>query len=328
MIKMKDPRQNALFDTFRSILSPSTYERLLSGWQGVFRCAILELLPADALAEHFDPKMGKPTKELYSMAGLLLIQEFQNWTTQRAVDEYIFDASVQFALNLEPAGQDLSTRTLERYRRLFREDDLAMDVMNKVTSRLTQLLELDVSKQRLDSTHVKSDMATFGRTRLMGVAIRRFLTQLKRHDHDAFTAIPEAIRLRYVASEGQMFAAVKGSEAHRKLRQDVAEDLHWLIARFEHEAIHAGRSTFQAMVRLFSEQCEVIEEGVQVKKKTGGYESVTASAENNSPKTQNHPCQVPVRLLASCRDEASASAAPVSTESACTPPGNPAPCDT
>ena len=73
MIKMKDPRQNALFDTFRSILSPSTYERLLSGWQGVFRCAILELLPADALAQHFDPQMGHPTKELYSMAGLLLI---------------------------------------------------------------------------------------------------------------------------------------------------------------------------------------------------------------------------------------------------------------
>ena len=104
----------------------------------------------------------------------------------------------------------------------------------------------------------------------MGVAIRRFLTQLKRHDHDAFTAIPEAIRLRYVASEGQMFAAVKGSEAHRKLRQDVAEDLHALIARFEHDAVHASRSTFQAMVRLFSEQCEVVDEGVQVKKATGG----------------------------------------------------------
>ena len=58
MIKMKDPRQNALFDTFRSILSPLAYERLLSGWQ------------------------------------------------------------------------ELSTRTLECYRKLFRENDLAMDVMS------------------------------------------------------------------------------------------------------------------------------------------------------------------------------------------------------
>ena len=73
MIKMKDPRQNTLFDTFRSILSDTAYKKLLSGWQGVFRCAILELLPADALAQHFDPQMGHPTKELYSMAGLLLI---------------------------------------------------------------------------------------------------------------------------------------------------------------------------------------------------------------------------------------------------------------
>jgi len=254
MIHMKDPRQNLLFDTFRSILSSSAYKRLLSGWQGVFRCAILELMPADALAENFDPTMGQPTKELYSMAGLILIQEFQNWTAERAVEEYIYDASVQFALNLEPAGQDLSTRTLERYRKLFRENDLAVKVMSDVTSKLAELLELDVTKQRLDSTHVKSDMATFGRTRLMGVAIRRFLTQLKRHGQEAYEALPETIRSRYAASEGRMFADVKGTDAHRKLRQDVAEDLHFLIARFEHDAQHSRRwcGSFRSSARWWT----------------------------------------------------------------------------
>ncbi|MGD0039542.1 MAG: hypothetical protein ABSE84_03830, partial [Isosphaeraceae bacterium] len=34
-------------------------------------------------------------------------------------------------------------------------------------------LELDISCQRLDSTHVFSHMASFGRTKLMAVAVKR-----------------------------------------------------------------------------------------------------------------------------------------------------------
>ena len=40
---------------------------------------VLELMPADALAAHFHDVIGRPTKELYSVAGLLLIKEFMNW---------------------------------------------------------------------------------------------------------------------------------------------------------------------------------------------------------------------------------------------------------
>ena len=52
--------------------------------------------------------------------------------------------------------------------------------MADVTARLVALLEITINRQRLDSTHVFSDMASFGRTRLMGVAIKRFLTQVIR----------------------------------------------------------------------------------------------------------------------------------------------------
>jgi hypothetical protein len=63
---LEDPRQTELFDVFADILSPVAYRRLTSGWQHLFRCAILKLMPAGKLAQHFDPAMGRPTKELYS----------------------------------------------------------------------------------------------------------------------------------------------------------------------------------------------------------------------------------------------------------------------
>ena len=271
MHKIVNPKQTRLFDPFDNVLTEKTRKRLLDGWAGVFRHVILELMPVETISGHFDPAMGRPTKELYSMAGLLLIKEFMDWTKDEALDAYSFRMDIHYALNLEPVTHDISMRTLERYINLFEDDDLAKSVMLEITVTLVGLLELNIDKQRLDSTHIFSDMASFGRTRLMGVAIKRFLTQLKRHDPKAYELLDEQLRKRYAPGVNQLFADTKkDSESRRLLRQQVAEDMYLLIRRFADTAEHAGRGTYKAMERIFYEQCEVHEEKVCVKKKTGG----------------------------------------------------------
>ena len=79
-----------------------------------------------------------------------------------------------------------------------------MRVHDEVTVKLVEELELDLSRQRLDSSHVFSTMATFGRTRLMGVTIKRFLTQVKRHDAAAYCPVRQnkkSSRLDHTAHE-------------------------------------------------------------------------------------------------------------------------------
>src|SRR3954463_15161808 len=228
MIHAVDPRQNPLFDPFDGII-PAVGRRIIAdGWQGVFRHVILEVMPVAEVGSHFSDSMGAPTKELYSMAGLVFLADFFTWTPQEAIEAYIFRSDVQYALNLEP-GAAVCTRTLERYQRLFRDDDLAARVFKDVTTRLIDLLELDVSRQRLDSTHVFSHMATFGRTKLMAVAIKRFLTQLQRHDPDAYAALPEDLRLRYAPAQARLFADAKDAQARARCRQQAADDLYFLI---------------------------------------------------------------------------------------------------
>ena len=82
-------------------------------------------MPAQKLAEHFDPTLGRPTKKLYSTAGMLFIMEFRNWTHDAAADAYMFNLDVQYALHLKPENQSRCRRTIERYIRLFRTDELA-----------------------------------------------------------------------------------------------------------------------------------------------------------------------------------------------------------
>ncbi len=270
MQRIVNPRQTRLFDPYKPFLTPANRQWLEENWPGVFRHVILELMPVGALQEHFHPTLGRPTQELYSMAGLLLLKEWMNWTEGQAVNAYRFHAEVQYALNLEFVGHDLSVRTLERYQKDFEEDELAQQVMHDVTTCLVRVLGTRIDQQRLDSTHVFSDMAQLGRTRLMGVAIKRFLTQVQRHDPAAYATLPEALRQRYVPSEHQLFGAVgKDRTSRRLLRQQVAEDLYQLLRQFADQPAHANRTSYQAMDRIFHEQCAVQEEKVTVKEKTG-----------------------------------------------------------
>ena len=271
MQRIVNPKQTRLFDAFDSVLTEKTRKRLLDGWPGIFRHVILELMPVDAISEHFDPVMGRPTKELYSMAGLLLIQEFMDWTKDEALDAYSFSMNVHYALNLEPVTHDISKRTLERYMRLCEENGVAKATMDAITVKLVEVLGIRIDKQRLDSTHIFSDMASFGRTRLMGVAIKRFLTQVIRHNKQDYRALDEQLRRRYAPGVNQLFADTKkDSESRRLLRRQVAEDMYYLIQRFADVDEYTRKDTYKALDRIFYEQCEVHEDKVCVKDKTGG----------------------------------------------------------
>ena len=113
-----------------------------------------------------------------------------------------------------------------------------------------------MSRQRLDSTHVFSHMARFGRTKLLAVAIKRFLTQLQRHAPDTYATLPEDLRQRYQPSQARLFADAKDAEARARCRQQVAEDLRFVIDRFADRDDLANRSTYKALITIFDQRCE------------------------------------------------------------------------
>jgi hypothetical protein len=269
MIHTVDPRQNRLFDPFDGVIPPVGRRIIGEGWQGVFRHVLLLVMPVESLAKTFSDSMGAPTKDLYSMAGLVFLTDFFGWTASEAVEAYIFRSDVQYALNLEP-GVEVCSRTIERYQKHFRDDNLANHVFENVTTELIKGLDLDVSRQRLDSTHLLSNMANFGRTKLMAVAIKRFLTQVKRHDSDAYAALPEDFRKRYEAAQARLFADAKDAEARAGCRQQAAEDLRFVIDHFADRADLIKRSSYQVLITIFDQQCELSDGKIVVKAKTGG----------------------------------------------------------
>ena len=272
MINIKDPQQRLLFDPFADILSDTNRKALLESWPGVFRHVILQLMPVDIVSQHFSRRFGRPTKELYSMAGLILIAEFHGWTWEEAVIAYRFHLDVQYALNLAPSGgNELSRATYFRYMKLFVENEIAARVMHDVTSHLIEGCEIKVREQRLDSTHVFSDMASFGRTRMMGVTVRRFLARVRRLAVDAYEGLDEGLRERYAPGEHKLFGGKGEDKEQRRLqRRQVAEDMHCLIRLFGDDPRLNRTKAYRMLETVFYQQCEVKEERVVVRDKTGG----------------------------------------------------------
>jgi hypothetical protein len=226
--------------------------------EGVMRRSILKLLPAEKLGERFHEFLGRPSKELYAMCGLMLLAEFRDLTIDQAASAWSFDASVQYALNLPRDRQYLCARTLDTYRQLLREDESAQGIFEEVTAALVQELGVEIGRQRLDSTHVLSNMAKFGRLKLLAVTTKRFMTQLKRHHLEDYEALPEEIRVRYGVAESRIFGfGSKNPVPREEALQTVGEDMVVLLERFAEMAAIASRSSYKAMDRVFKEHCEV-----------------------------------------------------------------------
>lgn len=283
MIRIKDPREVELFDRFAELLGPSAYRRMKEGWQGGFRACILYLLSStvEKFADRRSMLTGPETKELFSMAGLMAVKEYFKWTNEDAIDHYNADLLLQYALNIDQ-GEEISRATFFRYQKLFREEDTARDAMRLITDELLKKAHIDLSEQRLDSTHVLGNMAVFSRRRLMHHTIYAFLTQLKRHHDQQFLALPEDFRSRYTSDDGWCFAenspmlTLHYGNTKATPEEQLGYDMRLLIERFHADIVISNGTKYKLMARVFGEQ--FVDDGkVSLKKNPGGQVLVNPS---------------------------------------------------
>ncbi|MDX9819281.1 MAG: hypothetical protein RBT16_10235, partial [Desulfococcus multivorans] len=79
MIKVKNPNQLHIFDPW-DFLTPKRRQMLDTGWPGLFREIVLPTIPVSEVFEHFSSSFGRPTKELFSTLGALILQQAFDFT--------------------------------------------------------------------------------------------------------------------------------------------------------------------------------------------------------------------------------------------------------
>ena len=259
MIYTKDHKTRDMFDPF-PFLGLKRKQRIEESWAKVFREHILPTLPVEKVFSKYDPVMGAPTKELYAMLGLMLIQQMHDLTDEEAVDQFAYNLQWQYALNItstSDADAYVSPKTLWTMRDTLTEKGLYAALFNEVATKLSEVFAVDISKQRFDSVHVFSNMRHLGRIGLFVKTIRKFLVNLKRHHKELYDALDTVLADRYMTKKGEsVFSLVKPSESTKTLAA-LADDVFTLLERFRGNEPVVAMSTYQLLARLLKEQCIV-----------------------------------------------------------------------
>ena len=268
MITVNDHRTHRLFDPWE-YLGPKRRKLLDTSWSGVFRKYLLEKLPVKKIAKHFDEVMGRPSKELYTAIGSLMLQQLHDLSDPDVTMSLAFNEAWHYALDItdeSDAGKYISERTLRTYRKILIKEDLDRVLFETLTDSLIKAFGVDTTKQRIDSTLIQSNMRKLGRIRIFATTIRKFLKKLKRTHPDLFNTLVEPeFGDRYLSKKpGGCFSRVRPSEAGKTLNE-LAEDLLYLVELFSSNDNVVILSEHKLLKRVLREQCRVTGSGKDVK---------------------------------------------------------------
>ena len=257
MIHTKDHKTLDMFTPF-PFLGPKRKARIEASWAKLFREEVLPVLPVHKVHTYYHKSKGAPTKELYAMLGLLLLQQMHDLTDEEAVDQFAYNIQWHYALNITSVDDTdayVCPKTLWTMRSILSEPALHAALFESITERLARVFSVDVSKQRIDSVHIFSNMRHLGRIGLFVKTIKKFLINLKRHHKDLYEIIPGELSGRYMTKQGEaIFSMVRPTESMNTLGT-LAADVFTLVEQFKDNEPVVAMSSYQLLQRLFREQC-------------------------------------------------------------------------
>lgn len=259
MIRIKNHKQRQLFDPWRH-LSPKRRRMLDEDWPGLFREHLLEELPVDQMLPHFTDGVGRPSKELHTVLGVLLLQQTMDLTDKATIEQLCFNIQWHYALNIPEESDDakyISEKTLYSMRQVMIDNHLDETMFDAISDKLAMVFGVDTKDQRIDSVHIKSNMRRLGRITIFSQTIFKFLVNLKRHHRVLFDAIDENIIARYWGKKAiATFSMVKPSESEKTLKT-VSTDLFDLIEQFKDQPAVCSMHSYKLMQRVLADQCNL-----------------------------------------------------------------------
>ncbi len=231
MITLRDRKTGKLFDPWES-WGEKRRKLLDRCWAGVFRRHLLEQLPAAKLTDRLTDSFGRPSKDLHVALGALVLQQLHDLTDAATVETVSFNIAWHYALDIQHTSDSyICQRTLRTYRGWVIDQGLDEELFEQLADPLINAFSVDTTRQRIDSTAVRSAMRTMTRLGILVAAVSTFLRELARHDLALHAQVDPEDVSRLVEREGECFGFGKPSETKRQL-PEVAQVLADPLTRY------------------------------------------------------------------------------------------------
>ena len=201
MFRARDPQESLWQSQF--LVTPKKAKRLEGSWAEVFRNEALPLIDEALFAPMYCADNGRPNRAVQTVLGVHLLKEMFNLTDGEALEQLEFNLFWHHALRLDIEETHLPQKTLHNFRVRLMQHDGGRLAFQETTDRIIQALGMRTGKQRLDSTHIMSNIATLTRLGLFCETMRLFLRALRWEHPELRPVVPEGLLGRYSKEEDE-----------------------------------------------------------------------------------------------------------------------------
>ena len=255
MFRERNP-QGSLFQS--AFLFPEAkFKRLEKSWAEMFQSRALPLIDEKRFADMYCEDNGRPNRAVQTVLGVHILKDMFNLTDEEALEELEFNLLWHHALQLTLEEAHLPQKTLHNFRSRLMAHDSGRMAFQETTDQIIVALGIRTGKQRLDSTHIMSNIAILTRLGLFCETIRYFFGALRQNHPDLAEVVPTVLVRRYLKEEGEptSYEDARSGDGRRRLSV-CARDLYRLVERFRGTAA-ARLEEYHLLERLLREQCHV-----------------------------------------------------------------------
>lgn len=249
--------QRSMFES-EYVVPDAKAQRLRKSWAEVFRSRVLPAIDEEIFRDAFSSSNGRPNKPVRLLMGLHLLKDWHDLTDEQVIEQFEYNLQWHYALGVPPEEAHVCQKTLHNFRVLLMESGRAQAVFEDVTRALAEGDGVKLGRQRMDSTHVLSNIASLTRLGVFVETVANFLKELGREHPEEQKTLNAEFHRRYLDREGY-FSDAKRSQAQRRLPV-VARDVYALLLRFREVEAVRELASFGLLQRLFDEQCELRDE--------------------------------------------------------------------
>jgi len=244
---------------------PEKQLNLLKGsWASTFYHEFFSRIDEETFAVLYSSEPSRPNVPANVMMGLEVMKAGFGWSDAELYENFCFNLQVRYALGYDRLGDgDFAIRTLYYFRERLSKYNIetGINLLEQAFEQITdaQIMDLQVrtGMQRMDSTQIASNIVDASRLRLLVEAVQRMHCVLSEEDQDQLV---ENFAPYLKGTAGHYTYRVKGKEATQEHLQQVGATIYNLLT--ELKEVYADEKAYQVLERIFTENFNLIENGV------------------------------------------------------------------
>jgi hypothetical protein len=236
--------------------------RLEKTWGKVFRERCWPMIDEEVFRPLYCADNGAPCKSVRLVVAVTILRHLFDLTHEETQYHVDFDLRWHLALGLDPCADNdyVSERTLRYFEAKLVVHELVGVLFAELTDRLVARLGVKTGRQRLDTTHLLSNVARLSRLGLFCETHRVLLKALRREDALLLERLPVSLLRRYLREDGtdSSYDDARASDSSRRLGV-AARDAWRLREALRGVALPADSATAYVILdRLVEEHCEIV----------------------------------------------------------------------